>query len=141
MYANISRSHWFWRGTWGTTSRPEAWRGGTVLPGLARTVPHHFAVDGTADTVVQLHIQFGQNVGVKHTGFRDVPYSRSLHNISDDKLLDGFVLGHTPGTVCAADGLDMSTSLLSTTVIPPLLSLGDEEIKVSTGLQMTTLKS
>jgi len=118
---------------------------------------------------VQLHIQFGQNVGcrrtktslinvltsllvhlpkkpsilltVKHTGFRDVPYSRSLHNISDDKLLDGFVFGHTPGTVCAADGLDMPTSLLSTTVIPPLLSLGDEEIKVNTGLQMTTLKS
>lgn len=50
-----------------TYSGPKAWRRGPVLPGLTRAVPHHFAVDGTADTVVQLHIQFGQNVGCRRT--------------------------------------------------------------------------
>lgn len=60
---------------------------------------------------------------VKDAGLRDVSHSRCLHYVPDDKFLDGLVLGDTTGTVCAADGLHMSTALLGTTVIPPLLGL------------------
>ena len=40
-----------------TYSGPEAgWRS-SVLPGFSGAVPHYLAVDGTANAVVQLHIQ------------------------------------------------------------------------------------
>lgn len=45
-----------------TYSRPEPGWWGAVFPGLTGAVPHHLAVDGTADTVVQLHIELGQNI-------------------------------------------------------------------------------
>lgn len=116
-------------------------------------------MDGTADTVVQLHIELGQNVScrvekgtdeykpprskykkrqllltngvenmankltVKDAGLCDVSHCSRLHYVPDDELLDGLVLRDTAGTVGAADGLDMATALLSTTVIPPLLGL------------------
>lgn len=115
-------------------------------------------MDGTADTVVQLHIELGQNVScrvekgtdeytptgskiqkaasadewcknmantltIKDAGLCDVSHCSRLHYVPDDELLDGLVLGDTAGTVGAADGLDMATALLSTTVIPPLLGL------------------
>jgi hypothetical protein len=69
-------------------------------------------------------IDIQQLLTIEHTGLCDVPHSSSLDNVSDDKLLDGLVLGNTPGTVGAADGLDMSTSLLGTAIVPSLLSLG-----------------
>lgn len=46
----------------GTYSGPESgWRG-AVFPGLTGAVPHHLTVDGTADTVVQFHVELGQNI-------------------------------------------------------------------------------
>lgn len=44
---------------------PESGWGGTVFPGLTGAVPHHLAVNGAADTVVQLHIKLGQNIGCR----------------------------------------------------------------------------
>lgn len=61
---------------------------------------------------------------IKHTGLRDVPHSCCLDNVPDDKLLDGLVFGHATGTVGAADGLNVTTALLGTTVVPPFLGLG-----------------
>ena len=49
----------------GTHSRPESGWWGAVFPGLTGAVPHHLTVDGTADTVVKLHIQFGQNISCR----------------------------------------------------------------------------
>lgn len=46
----------------GTHSGPESGWWGTIFPGLTRAVPHHLTVDGTADTVVQFHVELGQNV-------------------------------------------------------------------------------
>ena len=40
-----------------------------VLPGFPRTIPDHFAVNGTTDTVMQFHIQLGKHIGVENTGF------------------------------------------------------------------------
>lgn len=60
---------------------------------------------------------------VKDASLRDVSHGRRLHDVPDDKLLDGLVLWDTAGTVGAADGLHMATAFLGTTVIPPFLSL------------------
>lgn len=46
-----------------TYGGPEAWRGGAVFAGLRGAVPHHLAVDGAADAVVQLDVELGQHVG------------------------------------------------------------------------------
>ena len=61
-----------------------------------------------------------------YTCFSNVPNGCSLHDVPDDKLLDGFVFGHTTGTVGASDGLGVSTALLGASVIPPLLGLEGE---------------
>lgn len=60
---------------------------------------------------------------VEDAGLRDVPHSRRLHDVPDDKLLDGLVLGDAAGTVGAADWLHVPTALLGATVVPPFLSL------------------
>lgn len=49
----------------GTHSRPESGRWRAVFPGLTGAVPHHLTVDGAADTVVQLHIELGQNISCR----------------------------------------------------------------------------
>lgn len=65
----------------------------------------------------------GETLTVEDAGLGDVPHCRSLHDVPDDKLLDGLVLGHAAGTVGAADGLHVPTALLGATVIPPFLGL------------------
>lgn len=60
-----------WVMLWDTYSRPEPWRRGTVFPGLTRAVPHHLTVDGTADTVVQLHVELGQHIRCNRKGRQD----------------------------------------------------------------------
>lgn len=63
---------------------------------------------------------------IEHTGLGDVPHSRCLNNVPDDKLLDGLVFGHTAGTVGAADGLNVAPAFLGTAVVPPFLGLGKQ---------------
>lgn len=60
---------------------------------------------------------------VEDAGLRDVPDGCGLHDVPDDELLDGFVLGDAAGAVGAADGLDVAAALLGPTVVPPLLRL------------------
>lgn len=60
---------------------------------------------------------------IEHTGLRDIPDCSRLHDVPDDELLDGLVLGHTASAVGASDGLDVTAALLGTTVVPPFLSL------------------
>lgn len=66
---------------WFTHSGPESGWWGTVLPGLTGAVPHHLTVDGAADTVVQLHVELGQNVGcrVKRPEVRPCSWNRKLY--------------------------------------------------------------
>lgn len=63
---------------------------------------------------------------VEHAGLGDVPDGGCLHDVPDDELLDGLVLGHAAGTVGAADGLDVATALLGASIIPSLLGLWRE---------------
>ena len=74
-------------------------------------------MDRTTHTVVQLSIQLRQLITAVHTGVRDVSHGGSLHDVPDHELLDGLVLGASLGAVGAADELDMTTTMLVTTIV------------------------
>ena len=60
---------------------------------------------------------------IVYTSLCNISHSSSLHNVSDDKLLDGLVLGNTTSTIGAPNGLGVATDFLGASVIPPFLSL------------------
>ena len=74
-------------------------------------------MDGAAHTVGQLGVQLWQLVAAVHAGVGDVPDGGGLHDVPDDELLDGLVLGASLGAVGAADELDMTTTMLVTTIV------------------------
>ena len=51
--------------------------------------------------------------------------SGGLHDVPDDELADGLVLGASLGAVGAPNRLDMATVVLVASVITPLLSHND----------------
>jgi len=79
-------------------------------------------MNGAGNAVVKLSVEFGQNsVIIIDRSVRDVTNRRRLDDVSDDKLLDGLVLGRAPGAVGAPDRLDVSAPLFRTSVVPALL--------------------
>ena len=72
----------------------------------------YLGVDGAADAVGQLSVEFGKLVAAVNAGVGDVPHGGGLHNVPDDELLDGLVLGAGLGAVCAADELDVAAPVL-----------------------------
>merc|ERR550534_3617143 len=103
-------------------SWPEAWGWGAVTTCLPGAITHNLGVNGAAHTVVKLRIQLGEGIDVVNTRVLDVTDGSSLHDVPDDKLLDGLVLGHASGTVGAADGPYVATPLFAAPVVPALLS-------------------
>ena len=77
-------------------------------------------MDGAAHTVGQLGVQLGQLVLGVDAGIGDISHGSSLHNVPDDELLDGLVLGAGLGAVGAADELDVAAAVLVAASIPPL---------------------
>ena len=70
---------------------------------------------------MELHIQLGKHVGVKDTRLGNVPASGGLHDVPNNELLNGLVLGHTTGAAGAADGLHLAEAFFGTTIIPSFL--------------------
>lgn len=99
------------------------WWRSTDTAGLLGTIPDHFAVDSARHTVVQLRVQLRQDVLLVHRCLGNVPDSRRLDNVPDDKLLNRLVLGNAAGAVCATHGLHMSTVVLAASSITPFLGL------------------
>ena len=93
-----------------------------VLSGLAGSVPDHFGVNGAWHAVVQLGIQLWKYILGVHRSVRNISDSGSLHDVANHKLSDGFVLGASLAAVRTTDILDMSTTMLGTSIILPLLS-------------------
>ena len=77
-------------------------------------------MDGAADAVGQLSVEFGKLVAAVNAGVGDVPHGGGLHDVPDDKLLDGLVLGAGLGAVGAPHELDMATAVLVAPVIATL---------------------
>ena len=86
-------------------------------------------MDGAAHTVGQLGIELRQLVLGVHAGVGDVSHGGSLHDVPDDELLDGLVLGAGLGAVGAPDELDMATAMLVTSIVSTLGSHLDSGIK------------
>ena len=80
----------------------------------------HLGVDGAAHTVGQLGVQLWQLVAAVHAGVGDVPDGGGLHDVPDDELLDGLVLGARLGAVGAPHELDMATTVLVPAVVTAL---------------------
>jgi len=57
-----------------------------------------------------------------HRSVRNISDSGSLHDVANHKLSDGFILGASLAAVSTTDILDMSTAMLGTSIILPLLS-------------------
>merc|ERR1719315_443071 len=95
---------------------------GPVLSALPRPVPHDFGVDGTGHAVVELSVEFWEGVSLVNAVVGDITDGRGLHNVPNDKLADGLVLGASLGAVGAPDGLHVPPIVLVATVVPPLLS-------------------
>ena len=76
-------------------------------------------MDGAADAVGQLSVEFGKLVAAVNAGVGDVPHGGGLHNVPDHELLDGLVLGAGLGAVGAADELNMAAAVLVAASVPP----------------------
>ena len=66
------------------------------------------------------YLGMGWNRPGVDAGLRDVPDSRSLHDVPDHELLDGLVLGAGLGAVGAPDELDMAPAMLVTSIVTSL---------------------
>ena len=80
----------------------------------------YLGVDGAADAVGELGVQLGQLVAGVHASVGDVPHGGGLHDVPDDELLDGLVLGARLGAVGAPNELDVPAAVLVAASIPPL---------------------
>ena len=78
-------------------------------------------MNSAANTVGQLSVELGQLVLGVDTGVGDIPHGGGLHDVPDDELLDGLVLGAGLGAICAPHELDMATAVL---VAPVITTLG-----------------
>lgn len=72
---------------------------------------------------MELGVQLGQRVRLVDASHCDVPHGGSLHDVADDKLLDGLVLGHATSAVGAPYGLDVTATVLGATVVSPFRRL------------------
>lgn len=73
-------------------------------------------VDGTGDTVVQLVVQLWHGVLRVDRSLRQISDSGGFNHVSDGDSLDGLILRNTSGTVQTSDWLDVTSSLLVSTV-------------------------
>lgn len=95
-----------------------------------RAIPDYFAMNGTTHTETWFHIQLGKHIGVEDICFGNVPNGCSLYYVSNDKILNGLVLGHTLGTVGATNRLQVAEALFGTTIVPSFFGhLGSEKPK------------
>lgn len=78
-------------------------------------------VDSARNTVVQLVVQLWQSVLLVHRSFRQVSNGSGLNHVSDGHSLDGLVLRNTSSAVQASDWLDVTSTLLVSTVGSSLL--------------------
>ena len=74
-------------------------------------------MDCAADTVGKLGVELGQLILAVHAGVGDISDGGGLHDVPDNELLDGLVLGDALGTVGASHELDVTTSMFVTSIV------------------------
>jgi hypothetical protein len=79
-------------------------------------------MDGSLDAIKHFQVQLGKLVLLVGRSFLDISQRRRIDNIADNEALDGLVLGNSLSGGHTANTLDVSASLLVTSVIAPLNS-------------------
>lgn len=103
------------------TSRGSSDGGSSASPHDSGSVPHDLRMDGATDAVMQFDIDLGKDILLVDGLFTNISQGCCFYYISNDKLLDGFVFGHTTGTVGTSEEFYVSTSVLVTSSITPFL--------------------
>ena len=78
------------------------------------------SVDTARDTVDLLNEELWKSVLVICRGLADISLRRSIDNVSDSETLDSLVLSDTTTAVSTANGLDMTATVLGSSVISAL---------------------
>lgn len=88
---------------------------------LARAHTNNLVVNGAGDAVVKLDVKLGQDVLAVDGSVADITDSSRLNHVTDGEALDSLVLGDHAEAVDAANGADVSASLLVASVGGSLL--------------------
>ena len=96
----------------------EAGRGLAHLAALTGTSADDTLVDSGLDAVEHLDVELGEGVVLVGGSLADVTEGGGIDNVTDDEPLDGLVLGDGLSGGNAPDTLDVSPSLLVTSVSP-----------------------
>ena len=75
------------------------------------------SVDATRDAVDLLNEELWKSVLIVGRSFTNISLRRSINDVSDSESLDCLILGDTSTAVSTANGLDVSTSVLGSSVV------------------------
>jgi hypothetical protein len=79
-------------------------------------------MDGGFHTVVHFQVKLGKLVFLVSRGLLDITKRRGIHNVADDKALDGFILRNGLSRGHTSDTLDVTAAVLVPSVIASLNS-------------------
>lgn len=77
-------------------------------------------MDTARDAEDLLDEELGKSVLVVSGGFTNVSLGRGIDEVSDSESLHGFILTNTSAAVAASDVLDMTATMLGSSVISSL---------------------
>jgi hypothetical protein len=63
----------------------------------------------------------------KSTGISDVTNCSSLYNVTNNKFLDGLILGDTTGTVSATNSTNVATAMLGASTVAAFACLKERK--------------
>jgi len=98
-------------------TRSSSSRDDTDLSCLNGSDSDNTSVDTAGDAVDLLDEELWKSVLVICRGFADISLRRSIDNVSDSETLNSLILGDATTTVATADGLDMTATVLGSSVI------------------------
>lgn len=99
-------------------------RRGSNAATLSRSDTDNLGVNGARNAVVDLKVELRKSILLVDRLLRDISNGGSLNHVSDEVSLDGLVLGDHSSAVRAADGGNVSSSLLAASVVSSLLRHG-----------------
>ena len=108
-------------------SASESWRRSTDAASLTGVTTDNTLMDGCFDAVEHLEVQFGELVFLVGGGFLDITEGGGIDDVADNESLDGLILGDSLSGGNASNTLDVSASVLVSSVVTSLDS-HDEKI-------------
>ena len=101
-------------------SASESWRRSADTASFLRTTTDNTLMHGGFDAVKHLKVQFRKLVFLVSGGFLDITKRRSINDITDNESLDGLVLRDGLSGGNASHTLDVSASVLVSSVVTSL---------------------